>query len=226
MREIILDTETTGIDPAEGHRLVEIGCIELVDGMRTGQFFHSYLNPERDMPQEAYRVHGLSFEFLLDQPLFAEKVDDFLAFIDNAPLVIHNAAFDMKFINSELARCGFAPIPMTRVTDTLLIARKKYPGSPANLDALCKRFAIDASHRTKHGALLDAELLSEVYIELMGGKQVTLSLDAQAQKETGDAEQMKNIARPVRVFAPTDEELAAHHALLKTIKHHLWSQLA
>jgi len=223
MREIVLDTETTGIDPASGHRLVEIGCIELVSGTRSGKFFHTYLNPERDVPEEAYRVHGLSLEFLQNHPTFPEKVDEFLDFVADAPLVIHNAAFDMKFINSELSRCGFSSISMDRVTDTLLIARKKYPGSPANLDALCKRFGIDASHRTKHGALLDAELLSEVYIELLGGKQVALGLEtsrAAAQKTIGDE---VSAQRPARLFPPTEEELAEHQEMLKKIKNPLWA---
>ncbi len=223
MREIVLDTETTGIDPATGHRIVEIGCIEMVSGTRTGSFFHCYLNPERDMPEEAYRVHGLSQEFLQGHPTFAEKVDEFLEFLAASPLVIHNAAFDMKFINAELGRCGFSSIAMDRVTDTLLIARKKYPGSPANLDALCKRFGIDASHRTKHGALLDAELLSEVYIELQGGKQVTLSLQSTSSLQaTAAVETTASAPRAMRVFPISEEEQAAHQEMLKKIKNPLW----
>ncbi len=178
-REIVLDTETTGLDPASGHRIVEIGCVEVIGGVRSGKVFHTYLNPERDMPDEAFRVHGISAEFLKDKPVFSEKVEDFLAFIAGDPLVIHNAGFDMRFINAELQRLGFAALPMERATDTVLMARKKYPGSPASLDALCKRFEIDLSGRDKHGALLDAELLAEVYLELLGGRQAALALDPQ-----------------------------------------------
>ena len=167
-REIILDTETTGLDPASGHRLVEVGCVEMVNGSRTGQFYHCYLNPERDMPPDAERIHGLKIEFLQNKPFFRDICADFLAFLGDSPLVIHNAEFDLKFINHEIARLGHAPIPYSRATDTVKIARAKFPGAPANLDALCKRFEIDLSSRTKHGALLDAELLAEVYIELMG----------------------------------------------------------
>ncbi|MCE2926919.1 MAG: DNA polymerase III subunit epsilon [Rickettsiales bacterium] len=223
MREIVLDTETTGIDPATGHRIVEIGCIELISGTRSGKFFHSYLNPERDMPEEAYRVHGLSFEFLLEHPTFAEKVDEFLDFIADSPLVIHNAAFDMKFINAELTRCGFAPVAMSRAIDTVLMARKKFPGSPASLDALCKRFGIDSSHRTKHGALLDAELLSEVYIELMGGKQVVLSLEAGASGALTSVVGEANQSRAARDFPPSEEERMHHEEMLKKIKNPIWA---
>ncbi|MDE3038352.1 MAG: DNA polymerase III subunit epsilon, partial [Pseudomonadota bacterium] len=174
-REVILDTETTGLDPASGHRIVEIGCIELAGGIRSGAFFHSYLNPERDIPDEATRVHGLTAQFLKDKPVFAEKVDDFLAFIAEDPLIIHNAGFDLRFINAEMARLGFAPIPFVRAVDTVSLARKKFPGASASLDALCKRFQIDLSARGKHGALLDAELLAEVYLELTGGRQAALA---------------------------------------------------
>lgn len=227
MREIILDTETTGVDPASGHRIVEIGCVEVICGIRSGKFFHTYLNPERDMPIEAERVHGLSQQFLLDKPLFAEKVDDFLAFIAESPLVIHNAAFDMKFINAELARAGFRPIAMTRAVDTVLMARKKFPGSPASLDALCKRFNIDLSGRTKHGALLDAELLADVYVELCGGKQALLF------EETKSAQHISTVTvavaqaqRPVRHFAPSAAELEAHAAFVATLKNAMWNEEA
>lgn len=222
-REIILDTETTGMDPASGHRVIEIGCIEMIGGARTGKFFHCYLNPEREVPEEAFRVHGLSTEFLKDKPLFAEKVEEFLEFIGDADLVIHNAGFDMKFINAELAKVGFPAIGMERATDTVLIARKKFPGSPANLDALCKRFNIDASARTKHGALLDAELLSEVYIELLGGRQVTLSLDPSSQTaNTAHVHNDKQTLQP-RHFPIAQEELDAHAAMLAKLKNPLWA---
>jgi DNA polymerase-3 subunit epsilon len=183
MREILLDTETTGLDPKTGHRIVEIGCVELIHRKRTGATFHSYLNPERDMPQEAYRIHGISGEFLQDKPLFAHVAEDFSAFIEGATLVIHNASFDIKFLNAELKTINRPLLPLDKVIDTLLIARKRFPGSPASLDALCKRFKIDLSSREKHGALLDAELLAEVYIQLMGDTgQTTLSFSAPAQE--------------------------------------------
>ena len=176
MREIILDTETTGLDPNRGDRLVEIGGIELVNHFPTGRTYHVYINPERDMPEEAFRVHGLSAEFLSDKPRFAELVDDFTAFIEGARLVIHNASFDMGFINAELKRAGRSLFPMDMVTDTLSMARRRFPGAAVSLDALCSRFGIDNSRRTKHGALLDAELLADVYIELIGGRQASFGL--------------------------------------------------
>ena len=168
MREIILDTETTGLDPLRGDRLVEVGCIELVNRMPTGQTFHRYINPQRDMPLEAFNVHGLSAEFLSDKPLFADIVDDFMDFIGDAPLVIHNASFDVGFLNAELDRASRTLIARDRLIDTLLLARRKHPGVSNRLDDLCSRYAIDNSRREKHGALLDAELLAEVYIELTG----------------------------------------------------------
>lgn len=224
MREIALDTETTGLDPASGHRLVEIGCVEMWGRVRSGKVFHSYLNPERDMPAEAQRIHGLSGEFLSDKPVFSQIVADFLAFLGDAPLVIHNAQFDMKFINYELKSLGFAPIPAERATDTLLIARGKFPGAPANLDALCRRFAIDLSSRTKHGALLDAELLADVYLELTGGRQVAMMLDAgtEAAHAAGESETIP-VDIPRRVFSATEEERAAHHAFLKKLKRPIWA---
>jgi DNA polymerase-3 subunit epsilon len=176
IREIILDTETTGLDPSTGDRIVEIGCVEIINSIATGQTFHVYLDPERDMPEEAFRVHGLSREFLTGKPKFAEVAPAFVEFITDAQLVIHNAEFDMKFINAELARCGVAAVSMERVVDTLAIARRKHPGASNSLDALCSRYKIDNSRRTKHGALLDAEILAEVYAELMGGRQKVLEL--------------------------------------------------
>jgi len=225
-REVVLDTETTGLDPNSGHRIVEIGCVEVVGGIRTGAFFHCYLNPEREVPDEAFRVHGLSTSFLRDKPIFSEKVDEFMEFIAGDPLVIHNAGFDMRFINAELVRLGFAALPMERAVDTVLIARKKFPGSPASLDALCKRFEIDLSARTKHGALLDAELLSDVYLELMGGRQVTLVLDA-GRSENAVVAVAANVLRgPLepREFPLSAEELAAHALMLAKLKKPVWEE--
>src|SRR6266850_1803924 len=176
MREVVFDTETTGLDPYQGDRLVEIGCVELVNGFPTGQSFHSYLNPERDMPDGAFQVHGLSAEFLKDKPLFADICEEFLSFVGDAPLVAHNAMFDLGFINTELERCNRAALQRDRLVDTLMLARRRYPAGPNRLDDLCARFSIDTSHRTKHGALLDAELLAEVSAELTGKRQARLSL--------------------------------------------------
>ncbi|MDB5545806.1 MAG: polymerase subunit epsilon [Hyphomicrobiales bacterium] len=176
MREIVLDTETTGLDPATGDRIVEIACVEIVNTVPTGATFHVFIDPQRDMPEEAFRVHGLSSEFLKGKPLFDEVAEDFLSFIGEAPLVIHNAEFDMRFLNAELQRCKRSPLLMDRVIDTLGLARRKHPGSPNSLDALCARYRIDNSRRTKHGALLDSELLAEVYVELVGGRQSALVL--------------------------------------------------
>ena len=176
MREIVLDTETTGLDPFQGHRLVEIGCIELVNRIPSRQSFHRYLNPERDVPPEAAAIHGLSSEFLKDKPFFAEIVDDLVAFIGDAPLIAHNALFDLAFLNAELERVGKTLVARERLVDTLLLARRKYPGAPNRLDDLCTRYGIDNSRRTKHGALLDAELLAEVYLELIGARQASLVL--------------------------------------------------
>ncbi len=227
-REIVLDTETTGLDPFSGHRIVEIGCVELVDGLRTGASFHTYLNPERDMPPEAFRVHGLSSEFLSGQPVFSQKVDEFLEFIADSTLVIHNAAFDMKFINFELEKHGFSAVAMERAVDTVLIARKKFPGSPASLDALCKRFNIDLSGRTKHGALLDAELLAEVYLDLCGGRQSMFALDA-ASKQIASESNKVAIAKTymeARIFTVSEQEEEAHKAMLSKLKSPLWLEEA
>src|ERR1700740_3204613 len=178
MREIVIDTETTGPDPHNGHRIVEIGCVELLNTIPTGAIFHCYVNPERDMPEQAFEVHGLSSEFLAEKPVFAGVVRDFLAFIDGARIIAHNAEFDMRFLNAEFAFLAIPPIAQDRVVDTLSLARRKFPGSANSLDALCARFGIAAARRTKHGALLDAELLAEVYAELIGGRQAALSFDA------------------------------------------------
>ena len=227
MREIILDTETTGFEPGEGHRLVEIGCIELENHLPTGQVFHCYLNPQRDVPAEAARIHGLTTEFLKDKPLFTEKVDAFLEFIGDAILVIHNAEFDMKFINAELKSAGFKGLTMARVVDTLPLARSKFPGQPANLDALCRRFKVDNSERKFHGALLDAELLSEVYLELMGGRQHGLGLASEAAV-AGSIQlnaKIRRQKRPHRSFPASASEVQAHDTFVTKIKNALWTAL-
>ncbi len=223
MREIVLDTETTGFDPLTGHRMVEIGCVELINHLPSGQVYHTYLNPERDMPDEAFKVHGLSAEFLSTHPLFAEVVADFLEFIADTPLVIHNAEFDMRFINAELKRIGFPALPMTRAIDTVVMARKRFPGAQASLDALCRRFEIDNTHRTKHGALLDSELLAEVYLQLIGGRQPGLEL-AQAKATGLAAITVVRNRREPRPHAPLADELAAHQAFIGKIKSPIWQR--
>ncbi len=225
MREIVLDTETTGLEPFRGDRIVEIGCVELSNHVATGMTFQAYLNPEREMPTEAAMVHGLSDEFLADKPVFAEKADDFLAFIGDAPLVIHNASFDMGFINAELARCGFKQLPMDRATDTVMMARKMFPGAPASLDALCKRFNVDASGRKLHGALLDAQLLAEVYLELRGGRQPDLAIVETEETLAEKARTSERVARAPRAHGVSEEEQAAHEAFLATLKGPLWKRV-
>ncbi len=227
MREIILDTETTGLDPDKGHRLIEIGCVEFLNRVPTGNVFHTYLNPERDVPEEAYRIHKLSTEFLKDKPLFAEVHEDFLLFLGKDPLVIHNASFDLKFINAELQRVQIPVIPLSRATDTVLLARKKFPGSPANLDALCSRFKINVSQREAqgHGALLDAQLLAKVYIELLGGNQIELSI-GKGVMETKGKDALKEEIMPMippRLHGLTEHESAAHEILCQGIKNPLWN---
>jgi DNA polymerase III subunit epsilon len=187
VREIVLDTETTGFEPTEGHRIVEIGAVELLNHMPTGRTYHQYINPQRPMPKEAFDVHGLGDEFLRDKPLFAAVAQAFLAFIADAPLVIHNAPFDMKFLNAELVAAGQPALPMQRAIDTVVMARKKFPGSPASLDALCRRFGVDNAARQKHGALLDSELLAEVYLELIGGRQPDFGLSGTQTDRHDDA---------------------------------------
>jgi DNA polymerase-3 subunit epsilon len=219
MREIVLDTETTGLDPFQGHRLVEIGCVELFNRFLTGQTFHRYINPERDMPHEAFAVHGLSAEFLKGHPCFAEVVHEFVAFIGDAPLIIHNATFDHGFINAELDRCGHAPVARERLVDTLMLARRKHPNGPNRLDDLCARYSIDNARRTKHGALLDAELLAEVYIELIGGRQAQLGL-VETMGDLGSAGGSDAVIRVRSVpLAPrvSEAELAAHAAFVATL---------
>ncbi|WP_041794355.1 DNA polymerase III subunit epsilon [Pararhodospirillum photometricum] len=223
MREIVLDTETTGLDPATGDRIVEVGCVELINHLPSGQELHLYINPERDMPAEAFRVHGLSEAFLADKPVFAEVVDELMAFLGDAPLVIHNAAFDMKFLNAELKRVGRPPLPPERAIDTLRMAQTRYPGSPASLDALCRRFNIDTSSREKHGALIDTLLLAQVYLELIGGREPGLALGA-ADKGGEGAERIV-IERPYRAPRPhaaSAAERDAHAAFLKKLKNPLW----
>ncbi len=222
MREIVLDTETTGLEPELGHRVVEIACIELNNHLPTGVVRRWYLNPEREMPTDAFAVHGINEEFLKSQPRFSEVADEFLTFVEGAPLVIHNAAFDLGFLNAELARAGRPPLPGGIAIDTLEIARRKFPGAQASLDALCRRFAIDNSARTKHGALLDAELLAEVYLELIGGRQPGLELIAGAAAESRLAIRIHREARPARPHAPSEAELKAHAVLVRRLKSPLW----
>jgi DNA polymerase-3 subunit epsilon len=219
MREIVLDTETTGLDPLRGDRLVEVGCVEIFNRMPTGQTFHRYINPQRDMPAEAFAVHGLSTEFLSTKPLFDEVVDEFLEFIGDAPLVIHNASFDISFINAELDRIKRVAIPRERLVDTLLLARRKHPGVSNRLDDLCSRYAIDNSHRTKHGALLDAELLAEVYVDLIGARQSQLILAAESEEiRVGSTGDMPRRQRPMPLVPRvTDAEREAHRAFIATI---------
>lgn len=211
MREIVFDTETTGLDAMQGDRLVEIGCIELVNRFPTGKSFHSYFNPQRDMPEQAFKIHGLSVEFLKDKPLFGEKVDELIAFLGDAQLVAHNATFDLGFLNAELERAGRLAVHRERIVDTLLIARRKHPGSPNRLDDLCVRYAIDNSRRTKHGALLDAELLAEVYVELIGARQAQLILSQSAAPAlaAGAINVVRQRPRPL-AERPSAEERAAH----------------
>lgn len=226
MREIILDTETTGLDPKSGHRLVEIGMLEMNNKILTGKKFHFYINPERDMPDEAYRIHGISAEFLLDKPLFMAIADEFLEFIDGGKLVIHNAPFDMKFINHELSMLNKPSIDMSYVIDTLPMARRMFPGAKTNLDALCKRFKVDNSSRKFHGALLDAELLSEVYVELTGGRQVSFSMMAKEKKDNLISEKAREGGDSILnmiTIKPTEEELQQHNLLMQKIPGNLWN---
>lgn len=219
IREIILDTETTGLSPQGGDRLVEIGCLELINHLPTGRQYHQYINPERDVPDEAVKVHGLTWERLKTEPVFAEVADAFLEFVQDSPLVIHNASFDMGFINHELGKLGRPPIPMARAVDTVQIARRKFPGAPASLDALCRRFGVDNSGRTFHGALLDASLLADVYIELLGGRQVGLTFERTVVSAGGVTATAGAVTvREARPHAPTEDELAAHAAFIARMK--------
>ncbi|MGE0119312.1 MAG: DNA polymerase III subunit epsilon [Dongiaceae bacterium] len=222
MREIVLDTETTGLDPTAGHRVVEIACLELLNHIPTGRHFQRYVNPERDVPADAIAVHGLSAEFLGDKPRFAEIADELLSFIDEAPVVIHNAEFDIGFLNAEFVRLDRPPFPQQRIVDTLAMARQKFPGAPASLDALCRRFAIDNTTRTKHGALLDTELLACVYLELIGGRQAGLELSVSDHVAVIVATGVRT-ARGPRPHAPTEAELAAHLLLVAQLSDPIWS---
>ncbi|MEL7187971.1 MAG: DNA polymerase III subunit epsilon [Pseudomonadota bacterium] len=232
MREVVFDTETTGLDPKTGDRMVEIGCVEMIDRVETGKTFHAYYNPERDMPSAAEEVHGLSASFLSGKPLFSQGADELLEFLGDAPLVAHNASFDFGFLNAELERIGREPISMERMVDTVAIARKKHPGAKASLDALCTRYGIDRSHRVKHGALLDAELLAQVYVELKGGRQIGLELAADSDGVANEAAAAPNQAqsakpptkqrREPRPHTASAEELARHSAFVETIKDAIW----
>ncbi|MBQ2262023.1 MAG: DNA polymerase III subunit epsilon [Loktanella sp.] len=219
MREIVLDTETTGFEPGEGDRIVEIGAVELMGHVPTGRTYHQYINPQRTMPAEAFAVHGLGDEFLADKPLFKDIADDFLTFIGDAKLVIHNAAFDMKFLNAELGWVHKPTLNMDRAVDTLVIARRKFPGSPASLDALCRRFGIDNTSRTLHGALLDSEILAEVYLELIGGRQPDFALaEGRNSQNTAKTEQWRAGPRPAALRPRiTPEESAAHTAFIESL---------
>ena len=229
MREIVLDTETTGLDPNLGHRIVEIGCIELKNHIPTGEKYHVYVNPRRDMTEEAFNVHGLGDDFLKKHPPFEEHIDSFLEFIKKDRLIIHNARFDMKFLNAELEWAGRKPLPFTQALDTLRMAREKFPGSPASLDALCKRFKIDNSNRTLHGALLDSELLAEVYLELIGGAQPDF-MGPTAKEQEDKKQELTTVferqLRKAREFNLTDDEVNQHKALLAKLKNPIWDKKA
>jgi DNA polymerase-3 subunit epsilon len=228
LREVVIDTETTGLEPGEGHRVVEIGSCELVNHVPTGRTFHVYVNPERDMPDDAQAVHGLTRAFLRQQPVFAEVVDDFLAFLDYdrdgqpaaARLIAHNAGFDIAFIDMELARIGRTPLAQERVVDTLVLARQRFPGAPNSLDALCRRFAIDLAARALHGALVDSQLLADVYLMLIGGRQPGLELVVVRERRA--AIQLRREPRAARPHAPSPAELAAHAAFLERLVHPIW----
>lgn len=229
MREIVFDTETTGFDPKGGDRLVEIGCIELENRVPTGAVFHRYFDPERDMPAEAEAVHGLSIAFLTGKPKFAEHAAELLEFLGDAPLIAHNAAFDFGFLNAELAACGLGPVSLDRMIDTIAIARRKHPGAKLSLDALCSRYGIDRSHRTRHGALLDAELLAQLYVELLGGRQIGLELAADpgttaampGEAETGAPVRVLRAPRP---HTASEIELARHREFMSGFADPLWAR--
>ena len=226
MREIVMDTETTGLDPYDGHRIVEIGGVELHNHVPTGRTYHQYINPQRDMPQEAFNVHGISEEFLRDKPLFSDIAQAFLDFVGDAKLVIHNASFDMKFLNAELKWVGKPLLPANQALDTLAIARKRFPGSPASLDALCRRFGIDNSNRTLHGALLDSEILADVYLELIGGRQPDFALSADAPGSEGQSSAWRVPPRPSPLPARiTDAEKETHRAFVSAMgEKAIWSR--
>jgi DNA polymerase-3 subunit epsilon len=224
MRQVVLDTETTGLDPVRGHRLVEIGCLELWHGVPTGQTYHVYINPRRDVPAEAFAVHGLSQEFLSTHPPFEDHVEGFLKFVGKDQLVIHNAPFDMKFINHELGRLDHPEIPMTQVVDTLRMAKSLFPGAPASLDALCRRFQIDNAHRTYHGALLDATLLADVYIQLLGGRQRHLIQTPPVENLMAGEDSKDRPFVAARAFSPSEQEKKAHQEMLRKLQQPVWSE--
>jgi DNA polymerase-3 subunit epsilon len=229
MREIVFDTETTGLDPAGGDRIVEIGCIEIFNRIETGRHFHAYFNPEREMPFGAEAVHGLTTVFLSDKPRFTDKAEELLEFIGEAPLVAHNASFDFAFLNFELERCGRSPVSISRMVDTLAIARTKHPGAKHSLDALCMRFGIDRSQRVKHGALLDAQLLAQVYVELTGGRQIGLGLVADTAHVAVSAGTRPVLVREPRTPRPhfaAAEELERHRAFIEKLVNPIWGRFA
>ena len=232
MREIVFDTETTGLSPLTGDRMVEIGCVELVNRCETGRTFHAYFNPDRPMPSSAEAVHGLSDAFLSDKPRFHEKVEELIEFLGDCPLVAHNASFDFGFLNHELAQCGRPLVCMTRMVDTLAIARTRHPGAKHSLDALCTRFGVDRSLRVKHGALIDAQLLAQCYVELTGGRQIGLGLADIVAEPVGEemievtlVERIDIAIRAPRPHAPTEDELAAHASFLATISDPIWNRV-
>lgn len=222
MREIVFDTETTGLDPGEGHRVLEIGCVEIFNLMPTGKVFHRYVNPGRPVPEEVTRIHGLTDSFLAKHQAFAAIAGEFLEFIADSKLVAHNAEFDMRFINFELKVAGHDPLPMTRAVDTLQLARARFPGSPNNLDALCKRLGVDNSSRTKHGALVDSEILAAVYLELRGGRQAGLELVSAKADAEAKVAGLPPTARPARAFPVSEDELKAHREFVAGLKEPVW----
>ncbi|TCM18547.1 DNA polymerase-3 subunit epsilon [Novosphingobium sp. PhB165] len=227
MREIIFDTETTGFDPKNGDRMVEIGCIEMVNRVLTGRSYHAYFNPERSMPAEAEAVHGLSDAFLSDKPLFASCAQEFLDFIEDSPMIAHNASFDFNFINHELTLCSHPIVDRSRMVDTVALAKVRHPGAKLSLDALCSRYGIDRSHRTKHGALLDAELLAQVYVELRGGRQIGLELMAEVNEIVVETKVLARRDRPFRQPRPhaaTEAELMRHAEFLTSVDAPLWGE--
>jgi DNA polymerase-3 subunit epsilon len=232
MREIVFDTETTGLSPLNGDRIVEIGCVEMINRCETGRFFHSYFNPGRPMPTEAEAVHGLSDRFLADKPAFADVSGQLIDFIGDSPMIAHNAAFDFGFINHELGTCGRPGVCTSRMVCTLVLARQKFPGAKHSLDALCTRFGVDRSQRIKHGALLDAQLLAQVYVELTGGRQIGLTLVAELVDEAPARDSSLGMSappamavRPARPHAPSEAELVRHAAFLATIRDPIWNRL-
>lgn len=226
MREIVFDTETTGLSFSAGHRLVEIGCVELINRVPTGRNFHKYVNPQRDMPPEAFAVHGLSEQFLADKPLFPTICDELIEFMGDSPMIAHNAMFDLGFLNGEFAAAGYPQLGVDRIVDTLQLARAKHPGAKHTLDALCVRYGIDLSARELHGALLDAQLLAQVFIELTGGRQINLGLKVEETEEVTRSESgaMKAHGRPLRIFTASEAELARHSRFMEGFTDPLWDK--